>query len=144
MMAMLAILISGRSDAATSSRGVRVGATVVSFLVDQMDGLPETIAVTDADIAAGYIDVRAVRLTIRTNDPVGYTIAFQVSPEISRVTVSGLDEKLEFGAGGAFITRRLERIFPIVYEMSFRLYLSKTATIASRALLRVRVLRLSV
>lgn len=117
-----ALVFANAIAAATTS--VRVTATVVPFILQNVEGVPESVTITPDDVAAGQVDVRGIRLVVKSNDPIGYVIAFRLrTADFQHVEVRGLEEQLRLGKGGGFAIRHLERIAFETYDLSYRITL---------------------
>jgi hypothetical protein len=120
----IALLLTIALPAVAATRAVRVTATVAPFLLQRVEGVPESMTVTPADVGAGWIEVTGVRLIVKTNDPAGYAIAFRTrASNFTDIDVRGLDEQVRFGKSGGVVVRRLERIAFLTWDLSFRIAL---------------------
>lgn len=89
------------------------------------------LVVTDSDVARGYLDVpSASRIEVRSNDPAGYLLVFDLpggSPgPIESARVEGLGRDVRIGAAGGWIPQPSARI-PVTMELSYRFILRKDA-----------------
>lgn len=95
-----------RAGGPTAQASLRVTAVVQRFATLRV-ATPNSIAVSEADVARGYVELAApVEVMVRSNVAEGYTLAFGRSgPSIERAHVLGLARELVVGSGMAMATR---------------------------------------
>lgn len=117
--------------AETASAKVTVSATVLRHASVRVLTAPQTLSISEADIARGYVDVPVPsRLEIRSNSPSGYVIAIESAADFSRGTeVRGLGDMVSFGPFGGVLHVKGGghgmNVIPV--ELNYRVLLSDVA-----------------
>ena len=133
-LALLASLCAGLSPAAHAGDGagrLLVSAQVREHLSLRVVTQPMSVAITEADLARGFIDVpAAAQLAIRSNSRAGYALVFESRAEFVRATlVQGLGREVHLGPAGGMAS--LPPLGPGTtlrsHELGFRFLLSQAA-----------------
>jgi hypothetical protein len=111
---------------------VTVTATVRAFAALTVLHQSHDLVVTNADIARGYVEVRAgSRIEVRNNSPAGYLLVFEgvggESDVFAGITIEGLGSEVRIGPGGGWIPRSYAP-GPAVMELSYRFALQRNAS----------------
>lgn len=107
---VLALALAAAGGAASASGNgrahLRVSAMVKPFASMVLQP-PASFAVTEADVARGYVDVpEAVALSVHSNVPQGYVLVFERSgPQVREAQVFGLQTQVVVADGGAMASR---------------------------------------
>lgn len=107
-LALCAVFVFAISSAVASGSTTKlaVTATVLKHASLQVLSQPNSISVTAADIARGYVDVPApAQLAVRSNSPLGYMLEFSSNGYFFReILVNGLSVPVQLSpAGGAVL-----------------------------------------
>ena len=138
----LALLLAAPTLYGTSS--VKTGARVVPFFVAEVKAQPVSIVISDDDVANGFVDVGGAALEIRSNDPNGYLVTFQLDRTlVERVEVEGLQSEVTISGASGFAAQRFGQVGTVNVTMRYRFYLSRKCESGTYAFpLRVSVHRL--
>lgn len=117
----------GRHPGSAGAR-IRVTARVAPHVRLRLVHQPAALAVTDADVARGYVDVPdGARLEVRSNDPRGHLLVFEVAdgpfPLFENVQVRGLGSDVQIGPGPGVVpqpTARGVRSLALGYRFTLR------------------------
>ncbi len=93
---------------------IHVTARVAPHVRVRLVHQPAALVVTDPDVARGYVDVPdGVRLEVRSNDPRGHLLVFEVAdgpfPLFENVQVRGLGADVQIGRGSAVVPQPAAR-----------------------------------
>lgn len=115
-----------RAVAAPSAARIEVSARVQARATLRVLWQQARIAITDADILRGYVDVRsASRIEVRNNSLQGFMLVFEgAGGPFREVYVRGLGREVQLGAGGGFAPMPYT-LDPVVMELSYRFTLDK-------------------
>lgn len=115
-----------RAGPGSSSTRIEVTARVEARATLRVLWQQARIAITDADILRGYVDVRsATRVEVRNNSPQGFMLVFEGTGGLFReVYVRGLGREVQLGADGGFAPMPYAQ-HPVVLELSYRFMLDK-------------------
>lgn len=132
MAATLAIGLAPPAKAADGTARVGVGATVLKHVSLRVLQLPDTIQITEADIARGYVDVSTPsRLEIRSNSPAGFMLSIESQADFARGTeVRGSGGTTALGRFGGVLSVKggdAGGMHTTPVELSFRVLLSNEA-----------------
>ncbi len=134
MAATLAIGIglAPPAQAADGTAQVGVGATVLKHVSLRVLQLPDTIQITEADIARGYVDVSTPsRLEIRSNSTAGFMLSIDSQADFARGTeVRGSGDTAALGRFGGVLSVKggdAGGMHTTPVELSFRVLLSNEA-----------------
>jgi hypothetical protein len=115
-----------RSGSGSSSMGIAVTARVEARATLRVLWQQARIAITDADILRGHVDVRsATRIEVRNNSLQGFILVFEgTDGPFREYYVRGLGREVQLGAGGGFAPMPYAQQ-PVVLELSYRFILDK-------------------
>jgi hypothetical protein len=115
-----------RAGPGPSAARVEVSARVQATATLRVLWQQARIAITDADILRGYVDVRsASRIEMRNNSVQGFMLVFEAAEGPFReVYVRGLGREVQLGSGGGFAPMPYSQ-GPVVVELSYRFMLNK-------------------
>ncbi len=126
---LIAAIASARPAlAGSASATLQVSVTVQARALLKVEAEPASLLLTETDIRRGYVDLPAAsRISVRTNSPTGYLLAFEVGgAPIENVRVLGLGAETHIGGAGGWIAQPYSG--PVTSaELSYRLVLSKDA-----------------
>ena len=121
--------VSPGGSSATSK--IAITATVLERTKLQIVSQVQELVITNADITRGYVEVPAAsRISVRSNNPAGYLLAFEVMGDPSsvfhsvNVVVGGRDILLS--GGGGWVPQPYMR-GGVTMDVSYRFTLSKSA-----------------
>ncbi len=123
-------LIVAASVTAAGARDVRsdlnVSVTVRAIAKIDVQSAPADLAISDADLQRGFIDVvQPTNLTVRSNSPSGFALeVLTVAPLLSAMRVVGLDSELMLGAEGGTIVQRWRKPQIVDLSLKFRFTLA--------------------
>lgn len=78
---------------------VRIPAVMRLALIDH----PATLQVTEADSAAGEVQVEGPQVLVIANDPRGYTLQTELSAPFAEAAIEGLALPVQVGSGGGAV-----------------------------------------
>lgn len=115
-----------RSGSGSSTTRIEVTARVEARATLRVLWQQARIAITDADILRGYVDVRsATRIEVRNNNLQGFLLVFEgMGGPFREYYVRGLGREVQLGAGGGFAPMPYTQQ-PVVLELSYRFMLDK-------------------
>lgn len=110
------------------SAQVSIGATVLRHASVRVLSAPQSVQITEADIARGYVDVPLPsRLEIRSNSPSGYLLSVETQADFARGTeVRGLGGVASLGRFGGVlqVASTAAGMHSMQLELGFRILLS--------------------
>lgn len=125
------LLVAPLADAGEVSAELRISTNVIARAVAEVQSAPMTLEITEADIVRGWVEAtEASRVRIRTNDPSGYRLAFQVAGlPVRELRVEGLGDGTTLGVSGgeASLTRPHPGRFDTSVELNYRFVLAEDA-----------------
>lgn len=123
-------LIVAASVTAAGARDVHsdfsVSVTVRPAAHIEIQSAPSGLAIADADLRRGYIDVlQPTQLTVHSNSPNGFALeVLTVAPMLSSMVVAGLNSDLTLGADGGTIVQRWQKPQAVNLSLKFRFALA--------------------
>lgn len=130
-LSMGAVATLPAAAAAPDTANLSVTATVLKHANLRVVAQPATVAITEADIARGYVDVSgAAQVEINSNSPNGYMLVFEYQGDFVRQTqVRGLGHDAQFGESGGAIIQPVtgHGMTNRVVELGFRFMLAEGA-----------------
>ena len=114
--------------AGSAAAGLQVSVTVQARALLHVESAPAGLLLSAADVQRGYVDLPAAsRISVRTNSPTGYLLAFEVAGgPIEAVRVRGLGAETYISSMGGWIARPYTGALTSA-DLSYRLVLSKDA-----------------
>ena len=121
------LIIAGNACAETQSHLVNISTRVAPALKYQILHEEKELAVTEADIAKGYIDITSgMILTVRTNSRNGYLLWFSVNDNLlQEVTIYSDKNAFRLMQSGGEIHMPYKGQNYVAKELSFRFYFSE-------------------
>lgn len=133
-LAAAALLCAWSAPAQAQASGgteVKVSATIRKHASLEVLAQPGSVAITQADIARGYVDVPApVQVAVKSNTQEGYLLVFDNQGDFFRqARVRGLAGDVQVGAGGGQVAQRASGhgVSKVTLALSFRFELSESA-----------------
>lgn len=126
------LAVNSPAEAADAGNArVTVSATVLRHASVRAVSAPQTVSISETDIARGYVDIPTPsKLEIRSNSPTGYLIAIEIAAGFAGSTeVRGLGDTISVGSSGGVVSVKSSgqgmRVIPV--ELHFRVQLSAAA-----------------
>lgn len=132
-LALLAVAIGEPARAGNASASVAVSARVLPRTVGSVESSETRLLITAADLQRGYLDVSlATRLRVTSNEPNGYLLVFDFSPDVIRsIIVRGLGTDAKVSASGGWIPQPYTGPETKAFDLSYRLLLAGNASAGS-------------
>jgi len=128
-LALLALAFSGAALAGSASALMSVSVQVQARTLLSVESQPPSLVLTEADLTRGYVEVPSVsRIRVRSNDPDGYLLAFDVTPApFTAIEVTGLGPAARISANGGWLARPFAGTQPVASELTYRFLLAPDA-----------------
>ena len=128
-LVLLALCVSGTVLAGSTSALMSVSVQVQARTLLNVESQPTSLVLTEADLARGYVEVPAVsRIRVRSNDPNGYLLAFDVTGgPFTVIEVTGLGPAAQISANGGWLDRPFAGTQPVTSELTYRFLLAPNA-----------------
>ena len=125
-LALLTASGSGTVLAGSTSATLSVSVTVPARTVLNVESRPPSLVLTEADLARGYVEVPAAsRIRVRSNDPNGYLLAFDVTAgPFTAIEVKGLGPAARISANGGWLAQPFAGTEPVTSELTYRFLLA--------------------
>lgn len=123
----LAAVVSAETVLAGSTSGaMSVSVTVQARALLNVESQPSSLVVTGADLARGWIEAPAAsRIRVRSNDPNGYLLNFDVAGEpFTGIEVRGLGPAAQISPNGGWVTQPFAGTQPVTTELTYRFVLA--------------------
>jgi hypothetical protein len=135
ILAILALGVSGTVLAGSTSALMSVRVQVLARTLLNVESQPPSLVLTEADLARGYVEVPAVsRIRVRSNDPSGYLLAFDVTPgPFTAIEVTGLGPAARISANGGWLARPFSGTQTVTSELTYRFLLASNVRPGSYA-----------
>jgi hypothetical protein len=129
LMAVLAFASTPDAEAVSNRSGkaeLKVAATVLPYADLKVLNRSQTLLITEADIARGYVDVfGGSSIEVRSNCQDGYYLSFECfESAVKQVRVDGLGKPAVFGAGSGIVPMSVDARRAQI-ELSYRFILSE-------------------
>lgn len=121
--------ITPSAEASQNSVAMTVSVRVVANAKIRVDQQATQLAISDADVARGYVDIAAgSRFSVATNSRSGYVMEFHpIGKLFQLVQVYGLGNTVQLGPDGGAIVQRGPLPPNLSHELSFRFVLDPDA-----------------
>lgn len=126
---LFALAAPGTVLAGSTSALMSVSVQVQARTLLNVESQPPSLVLTEADVARGYVDVPVgSRIRVRSNDPHGYLLAFEVSAgPFTALEVTGLGSTAQVSAAGGWLAQPYAGTASVTASLGYRFLLSGDA-----------------